>query len=807
MNNDVIEDDEIDLRKIFLHLKKNMLTISLIAIFVGLLASLYAYFLPPVYSSNVSIAFSDQKMSKLSSLLPEEFSGLSNKGSALETVKLTLKTRKFINSVIKDLDISQRYFLEKNYKKIEVYNFSDLNISLNIKDKEMYGEYFKLNPIDKSSFRLSIDAFSFSKVYRYGETIEEKAFSLKISKEKSLKEKVYFFKASNKDLIAKGIVKNMQVLLLSDNVIKIVYMDTVAKRAKEIVNAIAQSFIHYTLEKKTSELSQTLKFLDTQIFEAKSHLTQEGNKLKRYQQKSESFISKESNQMLFSMVTKKEQELQGLELQLKELQNFKKSLKKNQLNTVSLLNSGTNIRSIQSLIELFRVDSLTLQEMSLQLKNIRKSITSNHQLAVLIQMLNDKDKLLENLRFNFTAGHPQVLQVQREIASVEGEVEEYIYTNIKKLKKNQLSTKKKILSNIVMTENNIKSTLKVLKNDLKEKYSMLHSLPEKELNMQNLKRKFTLSENIYTFLLQKKMEIEISKASIIVNTQIIEDPVEAELPIKPNRKLIVVVGFIFGIILGIFWTVLRSIFDTKIRDASMVAELTDAPLYGLLPSKKNRRFFSEALRNIRTNLQFVLPHEQGCTTLLISSTTPGEGKTTVVAGLGDIIAQTSKKVLLMDLDLRKPRLFKELEKSNKVGVTQYLIGDLNMHEIVQPINSHLDFIPAGAVPPNPSELLMSEKFDLMITQLLSDYDYIIFDTPPIGVVIDANMLLKYSDIFLLVLKADVAEKVYLENFNKLRVEKSIKSSGIILNLVKNQKSDGYGYGYGYGYGDAQEKGL
>ena len=171
-----------------------------------------------------------------------------------------------------------------------------------------------------------------------------------------------------------------------------------------------------------------------------------------------------------------------------------------------------------------------------------------------------------------------------------------------------------------------------------------------------------------------------------------------------------------------------------------------------------------------------------------------EGKTTVIAGLAKIIAQANKKVLVIDLDLRKPRLYQEMKKSNKIGVTNYLVEDRTIEELVQPINDNLDFIAAGAVPPNPSELLMSNKFEILINKLMEQYDYILFDTAPIGTVIDATIILKYTDIMLLVVMANEAEKNYLENFNKLRVEKNIKSAGIILNKVKLTKNQGYDYG-------------
>ena len=813
MNNiNYIEEDEIDIGKIFIHLKRNLGTILFITFIVTAAAIAYAYFLKPVYSSSVTVSFSDQKASDLSTIIPDQLSGFGMKESELETVKLTLMTRKFINSVIADLDIDKRYYVEKNYKKNELYAFENLKVDIKIHDEayqirtneSLYEEFFEIQAIDNNTYLLKLDALDYAKVHKYGEEVKEKYFSITVLKSATLEKLPYFVQVSDKSLLADNILENLQVSILSDNVMKITYNDSVARRAKELVDALSKSFIDYTLDKKTTEISKTISFLNRQIGETKTHLQNKGDKLQSYQ--SEVFMPMESSLALHDNVNKKEEEIKNLELQANELKNFKSALEKNRLNTVSLLYSGINTSSIQSLIEHFRDDSLKLNEMELQEQNIEKSITSNPQLSNLIQDLNEQHKLLDELRFNFTAGHPQVIEAEDKLNRMEGEISSYIGTNIEKLEQSKALTKNKILNNIVMTQKSITSKIKFLRKDLSNKTKLLKSLPAKDLTIQDLKRQFTLSENIYTFLLQKKMELEISKASTIANTEVIEDPTKALEPIKPNKKLIAVVGLILGLILGVLYTALRAMLDTRIRDASTVAELTDAPIYGVLPLKSNKRFFEEALRSIRTNLQFILSEKKECTTVLLSSTVAGEGKTTVIAGLADVIAQANKKVLIMDLDLRKPRLYKELKKSNKTGLTHYLVGDKNYKEFIQAVNDNLDFFAAGTVPPNPSELLMSDKLNDLIHRLKEEYDYILFDTAPIGSVIDANMLLKYADIVLLVVKADEAEKSYLEKFNRLRSEKNIKSSGIILNQVKLQKNnvDDYGYGYGYGYGREEE---
>jgi len=810
MNHTQIEEDEIDIGKLFSHLKKNKLTIFIITFIITFLVTLYAYFLKPIYTSDVTIAFSDEKTTKLTSIIPDELGSFGNSEKELETVKLTLETRKFINSAIQDLDISQRYYVEHNYKKNAVYSFINLKVDLDIHDdiyssltdETLYEEYFEILPIDNEHFKLSINNLDYSKTCKYNEKINEKYFTITVRKEGDLENKKYFITKSNPELLADSILRNMSTTILSDNVLKISYNDLVAQRAKEIVEEIAESFRAYTLKKKTSEISKTLGFLNKEIKGIELVLQSEGKNLKDYQTKSDTFLTVEANNIsLFETITKKEEQIKDLRLQLSELKNFKRALKRGKLNTISLLNSGIEFSSIQSLIELFRADEIELNEMSLQAKNIEKSITENPQLSKNIEKLNQQKEELQELYFNFTKGHPQVIKAEYDLAQTKTKIENYIRTTIKKLQNNRYSIKEKILNNITMTEKNIKNRLTALNHDVRYKHKLLQTLPEKSLDIQELKRKFSLSENIYTFLLQKKMEMEISLASTIANTQIIENAREAFTPSKPNKSLISIVGFISALILAIFYTFIRAMLDTKIYDEIAIRELTDAPLYGTLPHKNNKRFFEEALRNIRTNLQFVQNNDTKCTKMLISSTIPGEGKTTVIAGLAKIISQTDKKVLIMDLDLRKPRLYQELGKSNKLGMTQYIIGNFELEKSIQNISDNLDFFPAGAVPPNPSELLMSEKFTKTIAKLSEQYDYILFDTAPIGSVIDANMLLNHSDIILLVVRANIAEKGFIENFNRLRKDKNINSSGIILNGVKDGNDSGYGYGYGYGYGN------
>ena len=796
MNQNEIEEDEIDFERIIRNLKRNLKSIIVISFLITAIAISYAYFLQPIYSSSVSISFPNQQMFKLSSIIPGELTPLENKKSELETIKLTIKTRKFINSVIKDMNLSNRYYIEKNFKKIELYRFNNLEVNLTIIDKRLYGKYFKIEPFSHDKYKLTCDSLNYSEVHEYNKPTINKFFSINIHKKGKLPQQyTYFIKNTNKVLLADKILQNLTVKILSDNVLQIIYNDSVSKRAKELVNAIAKKFIAYSLEKKTNDITQTLIFLDKQIAKIKSKLENQGEELKGYQEKSNAFMPLESSRLLMDSISAKREALTKLTFQYTEVKKFKKALIRNQLNTVALFNSGINTTSIQNLVELFRKDTFMLKEMNLQSKNIGKSIIDNAQLTKLISQLNDKKRHLIDLEFNFTQGHPQVIQAKNEISLLEKEIHTYISTYIKKLKISKNLTKNKILNNIKMTQDSLKRKIEKSNKDIQEKEKKLRSLPEKDLRSQELKRKFILSEKVYTFLLEKKMDFKIKKASTIANTQIIEDAREGLKPIKPNKKLIVIIGFILGIILGILFTTIKIILDNKIRDISTVEELTNTPLYGTLPDKANKRFFNEALKNIYTNLYFLLPNEKKCITILISSTVANEGKTIVVANLSKTISNINKKVLVIDLNLRKPRLHKEFNKSNNIGVTDYLVGNRSIEDLIQPINDNLDFIASGAVPSNPAELLMSDKFNTFINKFKKEYDYILFDSAPIGTIIDALLILKYIDITLFIVRANLSEKSYLKNFNRLQVEKDIKSAGIILNQVKLNKNEDYGYGY------------
>jgi len=830
MGRDKIEEDEIDLRELFSTIRDNIGTVFFITLLTLSIAGIYLYFSKPIYSSSVTIALDNQEQGKLKNILPGElfFDGKSEE--RLQLAKVTLQSKKFITTIIDKMGVNRELFIKSNFKKTEVSEFSDIEIDIKYKDPNLYlyQVFFQIIPLNKQEFLLEINnEITYSQVHKYNKKIENELFTLRVIKtngenpfKESIENKIinffdypalsyfikprYYFRIFDKDSQVDIIIKNMSVSDLSDNILKIVYQDNIPSQTKEVVEEIAKSYIKYNLANKTSELEQTLEFLDKQIIDIKSNLKSRGDELTEYQQRSGIAVISTGENILETLEEKKEL-INKISLQIQEINKFRASLEGGVLSTVSLINAGIDTFSIQPLMESYRTGSEKIEELLFQQNSIGKSVTSNVQINTLIGELKEKELSIQGLLTNFTYEHPQVIEEQSELDNLRNKIHATIIINIKRLQKSRAVAKSTILSNMSMVENNLRNKSRLLKSSIQEKKALLQALPEKHMVNENLKRKFSLSGDIYTFLLQKKIEVQISKASTTANTKVLENAYLAKLPIKPNKKLILIVALIIGFILGIFYIFIRAFLDTKIRNANDIKNLTSIPLYGTLPLNKSERFFKEALRNIRTNLQFVIPEDKKCINILISSTVAGEGKTTITAGLSKIISQADKKVLVMDLDLRKPKLYKELKRSNKIGMSNYLTNSIEAENIIQSVGKKLDFFPAGAVPPNPSELLMSRKFNQTIKELEKIYDYILFDSAPIGSVTDANMILKHTDILLLAVRANVAEKVYLENFNRIVKEKNIKSSGIILNGVKLFKSKGYGYGYGYGYEEKKDK--
>jgi len=317
-----------------------------------------------------------------------------------------------------------------------------------------------------------------------------------------------------------------------------------------------------------------------------------------------------------------------------------------------------------------------------------------------------------------------------------------------------------------------------------------------------------VNETVYQFLLQKRAETAILQSSTIADARVIDIARENPIPIKPKRQLMIIVGFILGLIVGISLSFLREFLIYTIQNIEEVEKLTSLPIYGVIPFKKDQftdNIYSEAFKNIRTNLQF-LPGSEHNNVISITSSVSGEGKTTISASLAESLARGEKNVIVLDLDMRSPSLHENFNVINNIGISNYLTMQYSLREVIQETNVNgLDIITTGSLPPNPSELILSKTFTKLLDTLKKQYDYIIIDTPPAGLVTDATILMNYADISFTVIRAQYTRKEFIANINRMAKDYPHNRMGIILNGAEISPEYGRGYAtnYAYGYGNSK----
>ena len=361
--------------------------------------------------------------------------------------------------------------------------------------------------------------------------------------------------------------------------------------------------------------------------------------------------------------------------------------------------------------------------------------------------------------------------------------------------------------------------------------------PGQERQFVSIARQQEIKAGLYLMLLQKREENAITLAATANNAKIIDEAIADDIPVSPKRKIIYLIALVLGVGIPVGIIYLIGLTKFRLEGRADVEKLTTVPIVGDIPltDEKNEKdgsiavfenqnnLMSETFRNIRTNLQFMLQNDKKVK--LLTSTVRGEGKSFISANLAISLSLLGKKVVIVGLDIRKPGLNKVFRLSTKEkGITLYLANpDTDLMSLVQPsdVNKNLSILPGGTVPPNPTELLARDGLDKAIEILKKNFDYVILDTAPVGMVTDTLLIGRVADLSVYVCRADYTHKVEYTLINELAEEKKLPNICTVINGVdlkrrkygyyygygKYGKYYGYGkrYGYGYGYGQENNK--
>ena len=365
--------------------------------------------------------------------------------------------------------------------------------------------------------------------------------------------------------------------------------------------------------------------------------------------------------------------------------------------------------------------------------------------------------------------------------------------------------------------------LQITKEDLAREASRysrrINDAPTQERQFVSIARQQEIKSGLYLMLLQKREENAITLAATANNAKIIDEALADDNPISPKKTIVYLAALVLGVGLPVGVIYLIGLTKFKIEGRADVEKLTSLPVVGDIPLadektgsiavfENQNNLMSETFRNVRTNLQFML--ENGKNVILVTSTISGEGKSFISANLAISLSLLGKKVVIVGLDIRKPGLNKVFNIPKKEhGITQYLTNTTaNLMDFVQPsdINKNLFILPGGTVPPNPTELLARGGLEKAIETLKANFDYVILDTAPVGMVTDTLLIGRVADLSVYVCRADYTHKAEFTLINELAENNKLPNLCIAVNgLDLNSRKYGYYYGYGkygkyYGYG-------
>jgi capsular exopolysaccharide synthesis family protein len=382
---------------------------------------------------------------------------------------------------------------------------------------------------------------------------------------------------------------------------------------------------------------------------------------------------------------------------------------------------------------------------------------------------------------------------------------------------NMETTISRLRQDIRQNLNNIRQGLRLTVGNLTARNQLvgkeISRLPAKEKEMLDIARRQKILEQVYSFLMEKKVETSISSASTLSNVKVLESAQASNIPIRPNKKASYITAFLLGFGIPVFIVFLLEYLNDKVKGRQDVMRNTSAPIIGelghsqdegtLVVSPTSRKFIAEQFRIIRTNLKYFLPNPDKAV-ILVTSSTSGEGKSFISTNMGAVVALSGKRTVILEFDIRKPRILSGLGMHKREGITNHVIGRVEYEELSVPVPGieNLFVIACGPIPPNPSELLLDPRLDAFIQRVREDYDVVIMDTAPVGLVGDAVVLGKHADASLYVVRHNYTFKKQLQLLDDIYTNRRLPRMSLVLNDIQ-AKTGGYGgyYGYGgYGYG-------
>lgn len=717
-----------------------------VAVFL-IAAYIYLWYTPKTFATSATMKF-DEKRSEISDLV--SVINNSDKGpSRIQSELFVLQSTNLLLKAIKDVDYHISFYVEGRVRTSELYPHKPLNITLLTADSTAYGGLITFKPVDKNSFKLSYTDGAAVKeqkcLYFNPVTIGTTSFTIASPGDIS-KDAVLLFRFNTPENLL-GRVKggfSAGETTKNSNIIALRQTDSNPDFAADILNAIMKEYLKYDREHKTESASQMILFIDDQLDTLR-------------------------------------QRVKGSE---GSIESFKKTSKILDVSSASDAELG-NISSLESQRSLLRIQLIAINQLKQQVDQEKNNVNISFNfegnidplLTGLVTSLNGLIAERQSLLKTYNNSSPQIQGINQQIMQV----------------------KNNAYQNINATSQRIQKNIEYINDQLSNVNQRIERLPGTERNLVSLKRDFEINEKVYSFLSEKKLEAQISRSAILPGASIIEPAQPNYEPVSPDEKGVKRQAVIYGLLLGLGAIILIRILNPYIYDKETIESLTTVPIIGvirkfpyeldeegsrILALSKPKSIFAESVRSVRTNLNF-LAAEKKSKVICVTSEIAGEGKSFVAVNLSSTLSLIDKKVIIIAADLRRSKLHKTFRLTNELGLSNYLINQNSLDEIITPTEQeNLDFISSGPVPPNPSELLHTKKMSELIDELRKRYDIIMIDTAPVGLVSDAIPLIRLSDINVFVIRSGKSKYYSATIPQKIASEYHLDNTVIILNAFK-----------------------
>jgi capsular exopolysaccharide family len=734
----------------------------LICALIGLGAAfIHLRYSTPVYKINAKVLVTDERKGSAGAgqgVFMGDLSTLFGGVNSVDNEAEILKTRFLMEQVVEKLNAQVKYFTAGSIRDVEIDD-SPFYITL-LNTDSLRGATYQLIPSDSLSFLVSAEGFETKVAFDEPVTLPEIGTIVFTRNEGfPLDDRIYKFEVVPLSARVAEYMDRLSVAVTNKQVsiIDLAFDYPIKAMGENILRTVIETYTENNLKDKNTIADSTISFIDNRLLLVSRELDEVEDNIQTFRQDQKVADITVQAQLLLENSSQTLNELAKVETQLNVLNNLR-----------NYLEDEANQRVLPSAV--------------LPEDVVFTALVDRYNMLLL-----DRDRQL----LSATPDNPTVQNLDQQLRNLRDDM----------------------LNNLRNTERRLEITRREIRRKTGQLESQVRDVPATQRRFLDMARQQQIKQELYIYLLQKREETAISKTANIPSSRVIDPPKAAALPFSPRRSITLLAGLLAGLFIPLGSIYIKNLLNTRIRSKEDIARYTEVSIVGeishntktgtLVVSQDSRSAIAEQFRTLRTNLSFYLSQPDQKTILLTSSMS-GEGKSFVALNMAMIFAISGKRVALMEMDLRKPNISVKLDAPNEIGFTNFVIDDqLTPTRIVTKsgVHENLFLIGSGPIPPNPAETILSSRLDELMDYLKERFDYVIIDAPPVGLVTDAQLLAKYADLSLYLVRQGYTYKNQLQIVDDLYRNKKIKQLAILVNDIDPKSNYGYGgYGYGYGYG-------